>query len=137
MSSLILNDKEIKKNYLSQNNPSNKQIYIKKDGNVKKEELIHKDKINLKKNFITNTSVKKFSKLKKISINDIGKRVPLKNKKKLDTSNKENHINNQKEKKITKNSNQKLILKKIVNEAKIQIKKNFQQVKKNLKNNML
>ena len=137
MSSVILNDKEIKKNYLSQNNPSNKQISIKKDENIKKEELIHNDKINLKKNFITNTSVKKINKVTKISINDIGKRVPLKTKKKLDTSNKENHIINQKEKKITKNSNQKLILKKIVNEAKIQIKQNFPKVKKNLKSNML
>ena len=137
MSSVILNDKEIKKNYLSQNNPSNKHISIKKDENIKKEELIHNDKINIKKNFITNTSVKKINKLKKISINDIGKRVPLKTKKKLDTSNKENHIINQKEKKITKNSNQKMILKKIVNEAKIQIKQNFPKVKKNLKSNML
>lgn len=137
MSSVILNEKEIKRNYLSQNNPSNKHISIKKDENIKKEELIHNDKINLKKNFITNTSVKKINKLKKVSINDFGKRAPLKTKKKLDTSNKENHIINQKEKKITKNSNQKMILKKIVNEAKIQIKQNFPKVKKNLKSNML
>ena len=137
MSSVILNDKDFKKNYLSQNNPSNKQISLKKDENIKKEELIHNDKINLKKNFITNTSVKKINKVKKVSINDIGKRVPLKTKKKLDTSNKENHIINQKEKKITKNSNQKMILKKIVNEAKIQIKQNFPKVKKNLKSKVL
>ena len=137
MSSLILNDKEIKKNYLSHNNPSNKQISIKKDENIKKEELIHNDKINLKKNFITNTSVKKFNKVQKISINDISKKVPLKTKKKLDKFKKENHIINQKEKKITKNSNQKMILKKIVNEAKIQIKQNFPKVKKNLKSNIL
>lgn len=137
MSSVILNDKEIKKNYLSQNNPSNKQMSIKKDENIKKEEFIHNDKISLKKNFITNTSVKKFNKVKKISINDIGKGIPLKSKKKLDTSNKENHIINQKEKKNTKNSNQKMILKKIVNEAKIQIKQNFPKVKKNFKNKAL
>ena len=97
----------------------------------KKEEIIyHNDlheKILLRKNaLLTNTSVKKIKQIKKISINDNeSKFLITKSTKKLDSSNKENHGINNKEKNDLKKSAKKTILKNIVDSAKFQIKESF------------
>ena len=137
----LLSSKETKKNVISQISNSNKNIFIKKVVNKKKEEIINHndlhDKILRRKNaLLTNTSVKKIKQIKKISINDNeNKCVINKSKKKLDSSNKENHGINNKEKNDIKKSTKKKILKNIVNATKIEIKEKFpQKIIKNTKN---
>ena len=137
----FLSNKEIKKNGLSQINNSNKNLFLKKKENLNKEEIIYynvlQEKIHAKKNaIISNTSVKKMKQIKKISINDNeNKGLILKGKKILDSSNKENHVINNKEKNDMKKTAQKTILKNIVNAAKIQIKQNLpKKVDKNINN---
>lgn len=137
----LLTSKETKKNVISQISNSNKNIFIKKEVNKKKEEIINHndlhDKILRRKNaLLTNTSVKKIKQIKKISINDNeNKCVINKSKKKLDSSNKENHGINNKEKNDIKKSTKKKILKNIVNATKIEIKEKFpQKIIKNTKN---
>ena len=130
MASLLPN-KGTKKSVLSQISNSNKNIFMKKHENKKKEEIIyHNDlheKILLRKNaLLTNTSVKKIKQIKKISINDNeSKFLITKSTKKLDSSNKENHGINNKEKNDLKKSAKKTILKNIVDSAKFQIKESF------------
>ena len=139
--SSFLSNKEIKRNGLSQIINSNKNLLLKKRENKKKEEMIyHNDlheKILLKKNaIISNTSVKKMKQIKKVSISDNDNRgLILKGKKILDSSNKENHVINNKEKIDLKKKTQKKLLKNIVNAAKIQIKQNLpKNSNKNIKN---
>ena len=130
MTSIVTN-KEIKKIGLTKISNSNKNIFLKKDENRKKDDLIyhsdlHEKTLIKKTALISNTSVKKMKQIKKISINDNESKFKIaKIKKKLDSSNKENHENNDKEKNNLKKSAKKKMLKNIVNAAKIQIKQNF------------
>ena len=139
MASLLTN-KGTKKNALSQISNSNKNIFMKKDENKKNDEIIyHNDlheKILLRKNaLLTNTSVKKMKQIKKISINDNeSKFLITKSTKKLDSSNKENHGINNKEKNDLKKSAKKKILKNIEDSAKFRLKESFpKKVNKNIK----
>ena len=141
MASLSMNNK-IKKNELSKINYSNKDILIKKDNN--KNATIYnynlQEKISSKKNLLfPNTSVKKIKQVKKISINDydnkqskkIFKNNSLKNKTKLDISNKENHILNIKDKKDTGKIVQKKLLNNIADmKPKIKVSKKTKQIMK-------
>ena len=133
----LLSNKEIKKNNLSQINNSNKCILLKKEEiyNKNKEDL--HTKIILRKNaLLTNTSVKKIKKIKKISINDNeNKGIKIKRKKKLDSHNKENRRINNKEKNELKKVKKTQILKNIVDSAKIHIKQNLpNKITKNINN---
>ena len=141
MASLSMNNKT-KKNELSKINYSNKDILIKKDYN--KNATIYnynlQEKISSKKNLLfPNTSVKKIKQVKKISINDydnnqskkIIKNNSLKNKTKLDISNKENHILNIKDKKDTGKIVQKKLLNNIADmKPKIKVSKKTKQIMK-------
>ena len=143
MASLSMNNK-IKRNQLSKISSSNKDILIRTDDN-KKDLIYHNDlhdKNISKKNIISiNTSVKKIKQIKKISINDYDtkqskntiKNYSLKNKIKLDISNKENHIINQKEKKEKRKITHKKILNNIADmKQKVKINKNAKMIiKKN------
>lgn len=147
----ILIHKENKKNGISKIYNSNKNIFIKKEDNYKKDNFIYHndlhDKIILNKNSLyTNTSVKKMKQIKKISINDNeNKRLFIKNDihrnnkimamkkhktmrcgRLLDSSsNKENHGINNKEKSEIQKTTQKNVLQNIVNATKIKIKQNL------------
>ena len=113
-------------------------------------------------NHITNTSVKKHKQVKKISINDyenknirlknnispknikdninksllIKKNTILKTKKKLDIDNKENQINNNKDKNDYKKIKKKS-LNMMIKNTKIKIKQNLTQINKNIKTQIL
>ena len=142
---------KIKKNELSQISGSNKDILVKKHEN-KKGLIYHydlHDKIILKKNLLlSNTSVKKIKQVKKISINDyenkqsdinisMNKNYSIKNKTKLDLSNKENHILNQKEKKDLMKNTKKKILNNIEEmKAKIKVNKKTNLILKNINSNV-
>jgi len=147
----ILIHKENKKKGISKIYNSNKNIFIKKDDNYKKDNFIYHndlhDKIIQNKNSLcTNTSVKKIKQIKKISINDnenkrlfikndIHRNNKIMNMKKHKTircgrlldssSNKENHGINNKEKSEIQKSTQKNVLQNIVNATKIKIKQNL------------
>ena len=143
------------------NSNSNKTIFLKKflakkidESNVKNE-LPEKSFIK-KNNNILNTSVKKNRYKKKININDyenkrtvtnngnlnnnksllIKKNTSIKMRKKLDFENKENQRINHKEK-IGNKKIQKKALKLVVNNAKIKIKQNSSNIKKNIKTQIL
>ena len=118
-------NKEIKAG-LTQISNSNKNIFLKKDEKKEKRKNV----------LITNSSIKKFKQIKKISINDNeNKSLITKSNKKLDSSNKENHVINNKDKNDLKKFSQKKILKNIVNATKIHIKQNLpKKMSKNIKN---
>ena len=119
-----LYNKDIKEGLAHISN-SNKNIFIKKDEKKEKRKNV----------LITNSSIKKMKQIKKISINDNeNKSLITKSTKKLDSSNKENHVINNKEKIDLKKYSQKKVLKNIVNAAKIQIKQNLpKKIDKNIK----
>ena len=119
-----LYNKDIKEGLAHISN-SNKNIFIKKDEKKEKRKNV----------LITNSSIKKMKQIKKISINDNeNKSLITKSTKKLDSSNKENHVINNKEKIDLKKFSQKKVLKNIVNAAKIQIKQNLpKKIDKNIK----
>ena len=119
-----LYNKDIKEGLAHISN-SNKNIFIKKDEKKEKRKNV----------LITNYSIKKIKQIKKISINDNeNKSLIEKSSKKLDSSNKENHVINNKEKIDLKKYSQKKVLKSIVNAAKIQIKQNLpKKLDKNIK----
>ena len=119
-----LYNKDIKEGLAHISN-SNKNIFIKKDEKKEKRKNV----------LITNSSIKKMKQIKKISINDNeNKSLITKSTKKLDSSNKENHVINNKEKIDLKKYSQKKALKNIVNAAKIQIKQNLpKKIDKNIK----
>ena len=119
-----LYNKDIKEG-LAHISKSNKNIFIKKDEKKEKRKNV----------LITNSSIKKMKQIKKISINDNeNKSLITKSTKKLDSSNKENHVINNKEKIDLKKYSQKKALKNIVNAAKIQIKQNLpKKIDKNIK----
>ena len=144
MASLSMNNK-IKRNQFSKISSSNKDILIRTNDN-KKDLICHNylhDKNISKNNILSiNTSVKKIKQIKKISINDYDtkqskitiKKYSLKNKIKLDISNKENHIINQKEKKEKRKLTHKKILNNLADmKKKVKINKNTKMIIKNNK----
>ena len=139
---------------------SNKNIFMKKEENNKKDSVIYlnnlKEKNSLKRNDLSeNTSVKKVKQIKKISIIDndnkcllikkentrnernmqMKRQKTMKHGQKLDSSNKENHRINNKEKNEIKKNIQNNVLQNIVNATKKKIKQNLpNKIDKNISN---
>ena len=147
---------ELKKNGLTRLSNSNKNIFIRRvfpnKNEIIKTQSGFPDKIPIKNNGLSsNTSVKKFNSIQRISIIDyenknlnsknnnkelIKKNTSMKINKKFDASNKENQIINQKDK-IEHKRTQKKIIRKMGNETKLLIKQNLSIMKNKIKKQVL